>query len=121
MLILILALALQSDEAVIRAEGWARKAKPIATCSSEEQCEDKWRKATDWIKRNSRFQAAVDQPDLFSTYGAVYANTDLSFVLARRSRADGTTEILARAWCGNVIACKPKPKDAIASLARELS
>ncbi|WP_159981922.1 MULTISPECIES: hypothetical protein [unclassified Novosphingobium] len=118
-MLIFLAMALASSDA-IRAEEWARKAKPIATCSSEADCDEKWKRASDWIRKSTRFQFAVDRPDLLATYGAIYANTDLSFVLTRRQRADGTTEIAARAWCGNVVACNPKPKNAIAALTREV-
>lgn len=121
MMLLVLALVAQADDAAIRAEGWARKAKPVAVCSTTVDCDEKWKRGTDWIRSNSRFQIAVDKSDLFATFGAVYANTDLSFVLTRRVRSDGKTEIAARAWCGNVITCKPKPKDAMASLARVLN
>jgi len=116
-MLMILAMAMQPNDAV-RAEEWARKAKPIATCSATEECDEKWRRASDWVRANTQFQFAVDRPDLLATYGAIYANTDLSFVLARRKRADGTTEIVARAWCGNVVSCNPKPKTAIAALTK---
>lgn len=116
---MILAMAMQPD-AAIQAEAWARKAEPVATCASEAECDEKWARGVAWIKSNTRFQMWVDRPDLLATYGAIYANTDLSFVLVRRKLQDGTTEIAARAWCGNVITCKPKPKNAIAALKREI-
>jgi|GEM_PF-6338141 len=116
---ILLAVALQADVAM-RAEGWAEKAEPIATCASAVECEEKWKRASDWIRKNTRFQIAVDKPDLLATYGAIYANPDLSYVLVKRPKPDGTTDIAARAWCGNVISCKPKPKNAIAALKREI-
>lgn len=116
---ILLAIALQADVAM-RAEGWAEKAEPISSCASDAECDDKWKRASDWIRRNTRFQIAVDKPDLLATYGAIYANTDLSYVLVKRKGQNGQTEIAARAWCGNVISCKPKPKNAIAALKREI-
>jgi len=118
-MLIFLAMAMQPNDAV-RAEEWAKKAQPITTCASAADCDEKWKRASDWIRKNTRFQFAVDRPDLLATYGAIYANTDLSFVLARRQRADGATEIAARAWCGNVISCNPKPKTAMAALKREV-
>lgn len=116
MLLIALLFSAAADEAVARAQDWAKKAKPIAECASDEDCAAKWQRATDWVRKSSRFQVAVDQPNLFATYGAVYANTDLSFVLEKRARPAGGYEIAARAWCGNVLTCKPKPKAAIAEL-----
>jgi len=121
MLILIFAgLLAQADDNAIQAESWARKAKPIAECATALECDEKWKRAVEWIRNHSRFQIAVDRPNLFATYGAVYANVDLSFVIERRSMKDGRFQIAGRAWCGNVITCKPKPKDAVAALARVL-
>lgn len=120
MLIMLMALAAQDSAAVARAEDWAKKAKPVAACSSPEDCDAKWKRASEWVRANSRFQIAVDRPDLLATYGAVYANTDLSFVIARRSEAGGATQIVARAWCGNVLTCHPKPKAAMSELSQAL-
>lgn len=117
--ILMLAAGQLSEEAV-RVKGWAKKAKPITECRSPEDCDAKWQRATAWIKSNSRFQIAVDQPTLLSTYGAVYANTGLSFVIERRRNKDGVEFIAARGWCGNAFTCKPKAKDALATLKREI-
>lgn len=119
MITIFLAMALQADAAA-QAEGWAKKAKTIARCSSTVECDEKWKRASQWVRANTRFQFAVDRDDMLATYGAIYANTDLSFVLVKRSTPGGGTEIAARAWCGNVITCKPKPAAAIEALKREI-
>ena len=119
MLLLGLLLTVGADDAA-RAQGWAKKAKPIATCTTAAECDAKWAKAKAWVQANSRFQIAVDQPNLLATHQPIYANTDLSFVVERRIRPAGGFEIAARAWCGNTITCKPKPKVALADLAQAI-
>lgn len=118
MLLLIAAALLQSaDDTPTRAHEWAHKATPFATCSDAADCDTKWKRAGDWIRENSRFRIVVDEPGLLSTPGAIYANTDLSFTLTKTQRPDGSFSLNVHAWCGNVIACQPKPKRAVAALA----
>ena len=108
------------DDIAAQAEGWARKAKPVAECASEQDCDTKWRAASAWVRKNSKFQIAVDTPTLLSTYPAMYPSLDLAFTLVRRKDETGRPSIAVRAWCGNVFSCSPKPRDAVASLRRAL-
>lgn len=100
-----------------RAEKWAKKAKPFAECTDQASCDRKWDAARAWIAENTRFKIVVDEPNLYSTPGVIYANTDLSFTLVRKQQGEGAV-LLIYAWCGNVLACKPRPKTAIAALSR---
>lgn len=120
MLLTILILAFQADAVAIDAGGWAKKAKPIVICDDGADCDVKWGRGAAWIREHSKFQIAVDKPAILATYGPVYANVDLSYVLTKRLRKDGKFDISARAWCGNVITCRPKSKDAILSLSRAI-
>jgi hypothetical protein len=120
MFTLIAAAALTSlapDEAA-QVERWAKKAKPFATCQTESDCGEKWARAAQWIRDNTRFKILVDQPGLLSTPGAIYANTDLSFTLTLTKGGGGTSSLNVFAWCGNVITCSPKPKSAVDQLRR---
>lgn len=121
MITTLLLAAAQVEDPAIRVRQWAAKAKPIATCRTEDECDRKWAAATTWIRDHSRFSVSVDVPTLFATQGAIYANTDASYVLQRRPVAGGGFSIAARAWCGNVISCAPKPKTLIAELTRAIA
>lgn len=116
MIALWLAAAVPSEAAAMYAQQWARKAVPIASCTSTEECDVKWAKARAWIAENTIFKVVVDEPALFSTPGPIYASTDLSFVMVRSRSQDGHDEIRVRAWCGNVISCMPKPRTALERL-----
>ncbi|WP_174297333.1 hypothetical protein [Sphingomonas bacterium] len=120
MIFAIALLALGPSDPGIDAEGWARKAKPITSCREAIECDAKWARGQEWIKHNSRFQIAVEKPALFSTFGAMYPSLDLAFVMTRSIDGQGKTTFSARAWCGNVFVCEPKPRDALAALARAM-
>ncbi len=116
MLLSIFLLIAGSDEAVARARERSLKAEPVATCSVEHECSEKWLRAKEWVRSHSQFQIEVEEPDLLATYPPVYANTGLAFVITKRKSEDGRYDIAARAWCGNVLTCKPKPRKAIIEL-----
>ena len=97
---------------------WSRKAKPFTSCTIGPDCAVKWEAAKNWVRENTRFKIIVDEPGLFSTPGAIYANTDLSFTLTWQELGDGQSELKIYAWCGNVISCIPKPKTAVEQLKR---
>jgi hypothetical protein len=111
-----LAAAATDESVAVQAAKWAKKATPVAVCTTADECDKKWAKARDWIRDASRFKIAVDERNLLSTPGAIYANTDLSFTMTKVERSDGRFELRVRAWCGNVISCSPKPADAVERL-----
>lgn len=116
MLLFVLLMGVQANDVAARARDWARKAEVVASCKSDNECAEKWKAAGSWIQTNSRFQIAVNQPDILATYPPVYADTGLSFVIEKRAHPAGGFDIAARAWCGNVFKCNPKPKRAIEDL-----
>lgn len=110
-------LASPTDDAVRWAEKWSKKAETFSACADENDCAAKWSKARKWVIENSRFSIRVDQPDLLSTSGAIYANTDLSFTLSKTGNSRDGYKLNAYIWCGNIITCSPKPKSALRALA----
>lgn len=86
------------------------KAKPVAVCQVGPDCEQRWARAREWVGKNSRFTLVRDNGHEILTRFAVYANTDASYAVALDEPRNGFRTIRFRAWCGNWIACSPKPE-----------
>ncbi len=96
-----------SEKAVQKA---LSKAKPVAMCQVGPDCEQRWARAREWVHENSRFTLVRDNDHEILTHFAIYANTDASYAVALDAPLNGSRTIRFRAWCGNWIACSPKPE-----------
>lgn len=87
-----------------------RRAPVVASCRVGPDCDAKWRRARQWIGENSRFGLARDTGEILITFGAIYADVHPSMVVAMDPARDGLRPIRFRAWCGNLITCRPSPR-----------
>jgi hypothetical protein len=77
------------------------------TCTTGEDCEIKWGRAIDWIKRNSHWTIRNQTDFMIQTYPSVGGSAASSFLVTKLSLGSDDYKIAMTSVCDNFLACRP--------------
>jgi hypothetical protein len=109
-----MALTMVSCTTGVPVEQWQEaSASAVPTCSTEPECELKWRAAREWILWNAGMELQHVTPDLMQTYNPPLNSTRFAARVEKEPMPQGGYRIIASVWCTNFLGCSPSEWDAV--------
>jgi len=83
------------------------KARQPVTCETGKDCDEKWARALQWVKRKSKLPIATQSGSLIKTAPSANLNSDPAFTITKAAAGDTTYRIDFAADCDDGFGCTP--------------
>lgn len=93
----------------------------IPTCSSTEECNEKWEAAQLWVVKNSGWKIQIQSNVLIETYNSINHSPNIAVRVTKEPIGGGKYNLLVRVWCDNAFYCNPNTIDAALDFNRTVS